>query len=152
MSSQHHAADDHAPNVKLYVMVFAALMLLTVITVAISKVHLPRPQAIGLGLFVACVKASLVAAIFMHLWGEKKLIYHFLWVTGAAALGLLIAFVDMSLIKGRFTSRVPVAEQSAAAAHGGAHDARPHEVQKENAPPARLNKSKEESRKGTSAH
>ena len=54
--------DAHRPNVGLYVKVFGALMVLTLVTVVISKFHLPRPQAIGLGLFVAAIKATLVGA------------------------------------------------------------------------------------------
>lgn len=112
MTTSHAKAhDDHRPNVPLYIGVFAALMCLTAVTVIISKMHLPRPQAIGLGLFVATVKASLVGAIFMHLWGESKLIHRGLYVVAAGALLFLIPMIDgVSLVK-KLTHRMPVAEQ-----------------------------------------
>lgn len=112
----HH--DEHRPDVGLYLKVFGALMLLTFITVAISKVHLPRPQAIGLGLAVACVKAGLVCAIFMHLKGENKLIHKALLITGACAAILILPMVDGSIIVRKVTQRMPVAEQHPAEGHG----------------------------------
>jgi cytochrome c oxidase subunit IV len=62
--------DSH--SMKPYTMVFGALMVLTVITVAISRVDLGKPMNWALGLAVACVKASLVVMIFMHLKHEKR--------------------------------------------------------------------------------
>ncbi len=64
-------------HVKVYVMVFAALAVLTVVTVAISYLQLPTSYAIGIALVVATVKASLVALYFMHLISEEKVI---LWL------------------------------------------------------------------------
>ena len=49
-------------------------MVLTIITVAISRVHLPVPIAVTVALLVATIKGSLVACYFMHLISEKKLI------------------------------------------------------------------------------
>ena len=67
----HGASEVH---VKSYLLVFVALLCLTIVTVGISYLHLPRPAAIALGLAVATVKASMVAAVFMHLISEKKVI------------------------------------------------------------------------------
>ena len=103
--------DEHRPNVGLYIKVFAALMVLTVITVIISKFHLPRPQAIGLGLFVALIKAGLVGALFMHLWGENKLIHKALWITVGGAAILLLPLIDCVIISHRITSPADVASQ-----------------------------------------
>ena len=103
--------DKHRPNVKLYIGVFAALMVLTCVTVVISKFHLPRPQAIALGLFVASVKAALVGALFMHLWGENKLIHKFLYVTIACAAILVLPMIDFVLLSPRQQHRVAVADQ-----------------------------------------
>jgi cytochrome c oxidase subunit IV len=86
--------DEHAPNVKLYMGVFAALMVLTVVTVWISKFHLSIGQAVALGMFVAGIKAALVAAVFMHLWGEKKLIYWLLGLTAFFGAFLIIGLLD----------------------------------------------------------
>ena len=56
-------------------------MALTIITVAISYLHLPTAVAITVALFVATVKGSLVACYFMHLISEKRLIYVVLVIT-----------------------------------------------------------------------
>ena len=69
------SAADIQKHVRTYMVVFAALAGLTVITVVISKFHLPTHQAIALAVIVATVKASLVALYFMHLISEKKVIY-----------------------------------------------------------------------------
>lgn len=111
------AHDEHRPDVAMYIKVFGALMLLTLITVAISKLHLPRAQAIGLGLFVATIKAGLVAALFMHLRGESKLIHKALYITVAAAAILVIPMIDFVLVAHTITSPVAVASQ-----HPGGHE------------------------------
>ena len=118
MSNHNDAAHDpHRPNVGLYVKVFAALMVLTLVTVAISKIHLPRPQAIGLGLFVALIKATLVGALFMHLWGENKLIHKTLWITVAGAAILILPMIDFVMVSRRTTSPADVAAQHPGEAH-----------------------------------
>lgn len=75
-------------SVKPYLVVFGALMVLTVATVLVSYVHLPGVLALLVGLFIATVKASLVAAYFMHLKGERALIYGILGVTAFFVVGL----------------------------------------------------------------
>ncbi len=70
-----HSADEVKRHVRTYLMVFAALAILTVITVAISTVHLPSHRAIALALVVAVIKAALVALFFMHLASERRIIY-----------------------------------------------------------------------------
>ncbi len=79
MSDAH--ADDIRKHVKTYFMVFGALMVLTVVTVAISYLHLAVHEAIIIALAVATIKGSLVALYFMHLNHEKKLIYYSLMLT-----------------------------------------------------------------------
>jgi cytochrome c oxidase subunit 4 len=111
-NASHDAAHDgHRPNVKLYIAVFAALMVLTGVTVGISMFHLPRPQAIALGLTVAALKAGLVGALFMHLWGEKKLIHKLLYVTVALAVLFLLPMTDFLLLRSRQLHPMPVADQ-----------------------------------------
>jgi cytochrome c oxidase subunit 4 len=111
MSNKNASRDEHRPNVGLYVKVFGALMVLTLITVAISKVHLPRPQAIGLGLLVASIKAALVGALFMHLWGENKLIHKALYITVACGAILVLPMIDFVLVAHKLTSPANVADQ-----------------------------------------
>ena len=83
-----HAADmtsDHAVDidrhVRIYITVFVALMVLTIITVAVSYLDLSMAVAVPVALFIAIVKGSLVAGYFMHLISEKKLIYAVLVLT-----------------------------------------------------------------------
>jgi cytochrome c oxidase subunit 4 len=64
-------------------------MVLTIVTVAISRFHLSVPVAVTLALLVATIKGSLVACYFMHLISEKKLIYVVLAVTAAFFVALL---------------------------------------------------------------
>src|SRR5216110_2855155 len=95
MTSDHAASvtSDHAVDidrhVRIYITVFVALMALTIITVAISRLHLPIPIAVTVALLVAIIKGSLVACYFMHLISEKRLIYAVLGLTGAFFLVLL---------------------------------------------------------------
>jgi caa(3)-type oxidase subunit IV len=91
--------------------VFGALLFFTCVTVVISKFHLPRPQAIALGLFVAGIKASLVAAIFMHLWGEHKLIHKGLYVAFGCGAIMIIPLIDFAMVGGRTTAPIAVADQ-----------------------------------------
>jgi cytochrome c oxidase subunit 4 len=76
-----HSADDIRKSVKTYYMIFGALMLFTVITVAVSYLDLPIPMAILVALVVATIKGSLVALFFMHLAHERKVIYWALMLT-----------------------------------------------------------------------
>jgi cytochrome c oxidase subunit IV len=95
MTSDHAVqTSDHAADidrhVRVYIIVFVALMALTIITVAVSYLHLPAPIAITVALLVATVKGSLVACYFMHLISEKKLIYGVLVLT-AVFFAVLLA-------------------------------------------------------------
>ena len=80
VASDHDAAEIDR-HVRIYITVFAALMVLTIVTVAISRFHLREPIAVAVALIVAGIKGSLVACYFMHLISEKKLIYAVLTVT-----------------------------------------------------------------------
>jgi len=87
MTSDH--AVDIDKHVRVYIIVFVALMVLTIITVAISRLHLSVPIAVAVALFVAIIKGSLVAGYFMHLVSEKKLIYAVLVLTAVFFAALL---------------------------------------------------------------
>jgi cytochrome c oxidase subunit 4 len=84
-----HDPADIDRHVRIYITVFVALMVLTVVTVAVSRFHLPVPIAVTVALVVAVIKGSLVACYFMHLISEKKLIY--------AVMGLTVAFFAVLL-------------------------------------------------------
>ena len=87
MTTDH--AVDIDRHVKAYIAVFVALMVLTLVTVAISYLHLSVPLAVTVALIVATVKGALVAAVFMHLRSEQKLIYAVLIVTVAFFIVLM---------------------------------------------------------------
>ena len=77
-------------EVRVYVMVFTALAGLTVVTVAISYLHLPTALAISVALVVATVKAGLVASYFMHLISEEKVILWLLLLCAAFLVALMV--------------------------------------------------------------
>lgn len=78
-----HSAEEVRAQVKTYITIFATLMVLTIVTVAVSYIHLPSiTQRVGLALIVAGTKASLVAIFFMHLKGERQWVTYTLALTG----------------------------------------------------------------------
>ena len=87
MTSDHAADIDK--HVRIYITVFVALMVLTIITVAISRLHLPVHVAVSIALLVATIKGTLVACYFMHLISEKKVIYAVLVLTAVFFVALL---------------------------------------------------------------
>src|ERR1700739_1785016 len=81
-----HGVHQH---VKRYIMVGLTLLLFTGITVALSYVDFGTRKAnIGVAMLVAMLKAGAVAAVFMHLAAEKRLIYRIFIFTGFFVLGL----------------------------------------------------------------
>ena len=84
--------NDGVP-VKGYLLAFGALLALTLATVAISRLAIPATPALLLGLAVATVKASLVAACFMHVTSERaivRLTLAFTVICCAALFGLML--------------------------------------------------------------
>jgi len=62
----HHHGVSHVISIKVLLGVWAALVVGTVLTVAVSDLNLGKP-AIYVAMAVALAKASLVATYFMHL-------------------------------------------------------------------------------------
>ena len=85
-----HSVEEVQKQVKVYIRVFVALGILTVLTVGVSYLHMPLALAIAVALFIAGVKSTLVAAFFMHLVSEKKVIYAILALAFAFFLVLLL--------------------------------------------------------------
>ena len=76
-------------HVKGYLMVGAALLICTGLTVALSYVDFGTRKAnVAVAMLVATFKAGLVGAIFMHLAAEKRLIYRVLLFTGFFVVAL----------------------------------------------------------------
>src|SRR6185295_14473016 len=61
----------HISSVGFYVMILATLMALTVLTVAVSYVHLGKLN-LAVAIVIATFKASLVVLFFMHLKYDNK--------------------------------------------------------------------------------
>jgi cytochrome c oxidase subunit 4 len=71
--SDHH---DISKHIRLYLIVFVALLVGTVVTVGLNYLHFESlALTVGIALFVATIKGGLVAGHFMHLNAEKKMIY-----------------------------------------------------------------------------
>jgi cytochrome c oxidase subunit 4 len=83
------AAGEIKKRVRVYVMVFVALLALTLMTVTISYLRLGIIAAVVAALVIATMKGSLVASFFMHLISEKKLVYLALILTTIVLLALL---------------------------------------------------------------
>lgn len=86
-----HSVEEINQHVKKYIKVFVLLLIGTGITVAASYLNVTVAAAIGIGMLIALFKGTLVAGYFMHLFGEKKIIY---WIL---LLMLVLFFVLMFL-------------------------------------------------------
>lgn len=88
-SHDAHGAHDVAKHVRGYLMVGGTLLVFTALTVFLSYVNFGSQKAnIAVAMLVATFKAGLVAAIFMHLSAEKRMIYRILIFTVFFVLGL----------------------------------------------------------------
>jgi caa(3)-type oxidase subunit IV len=98
-------------------MVGAALLVFTVITVAVNQIHLASVGlAITIALVIASMKASMVGTVFMHLSHEKK------WIYGALLLTLAFFIVLMSVPVFTVLDNIGTPIHVAApAGHEGAH-------------------------------
>jgi cytochrome c oxidase subunit 4 len=85
----HSHPDEIKKHVRKYIFVFVALLILTMVTVAVSYLQLSVTGTVALALVIATIKGSLVAAYFMHLISEKKLIYVTLIFTAIFFIGLM---------------------------------------------------------------
>jgi|WetSurMetagenome_2_1015567.scaffolds.fasta_scaffold295264_2 cytochrome c oxidase subunit IV len=83
-------AENVRKHVRVYFIIFGSLLFLTIVTVAISSLHLSVGPAIAVALAVASIKAFLVAGYFMHLLSERKVIYATLALTALFFVVLMI--------------------------------------------------------------
>ncbi len=81
-------SDAHIPK-KTYWIVFAILMILLVLTVAVAYVHIDPTMAIIVAMLIATIKAVLVILYFMHVKINSRLVQLFV-VTGFLFLAILI--------------------------------------------------------------
>jgi len=104
-------------SIRSYMMIGAALLVFTGITVGANQFHLAVPAAITLALIIATIKGSMVAAVFMHLNHEKK------WIYGALLLTVVffIVLLFLPLLTVSDTIGKPIGHPGAAAAHAESH-------------------------------
>jgi cytochrome c oxidase subunit 4 len=112
----HTDAEAVRKSVRTYLMIGAALLVFTGITVAANLLSLSVPAAITLALIIASIKASMVAAVFMHLNHEKRWIYASLLLT--VAFFVVLMFVPLFTTMDTFGTHV-VGPGAAADEHAG---------------------------------
>lgn len=98
MASDHHDKHGlaHVAGKKVLLGVFSVLMVLTLLTVLATTVDLGGQTNLVIALIIATIKATLVAAYFMHLRYDRM--FH----TIVIAAGLLVAllFVGFAVMDG----------------------------------------------------
>src|SRR5215216_3719627 len=108
-------------HVRGYIAVFGALLVLTLVTVGVSYLNLNETPAVVIALAIAATKASLVAMFFMHLKGERPMVF---WPLGLTAVLFVALFAFLLWSEGdhlfgtRFHDAFSV-ERAAPAAEGG---------------------------------
>jgi len=92
-----------------YFAIFGLLVVLTIVTVGVAFLHIEKEWIkVLLALTIASIKASFVAAFFMHLKFEGKLIYFILIVPLAFTVVLVCALIPdivMPAIHGNMLGR-----------------------------------------------
>jgi cytochrome c oxidase subunit 4 len=91
MSGETH---DVRKEIKRYLIVFAALLALTVITVIASNFHFGVTLGVMIALIIASFKGYLVACNFMHLSNEKKVVYLVLILAAVFIIAMMILFIS----------------------------------------------------------
>jgi len=90
----HHDELAHVMPVRLLVGVWGALMVLTVVTVAVTSVDLGGRANLMIAMAIATVKAGLVVTYFMHLRWDRP--FHTLVFLGS--LLFVSLFISMTLL------------------------------------------------------
>ena len=84
-----HASEQHVVPTKIYYGIFATLMILTGVTVAVAYVDLGPMNAV-VALAIACFKALIVVLFFMHVKYSTRLVKLTL-IAGIYWMGILLA-------------------------------------------------------------
>jgi cytochrome c oxidase subunit IV len=83
--------DNNTVTKKSLIAIWAALIVLTVITITVARIHLGFANVLA-ALTLATIKASLVVLFFMDLRHEEKMIRNILFVT----LFVLVIFIGLA--------------------------------------------------------
>jgi cytochrome c oxidase subunit 4 len=82
----------HITSPGVYILVYVALVVLTLATVGMATRSLPEQAHLWIGLAIATAKAVLVVLFFMHVWYSSRMT----WVvalSGLLWLAILLAYV-----------------------------------------------------------
>jgi cytochrome c oxidase subunit IV len=98
--SEHAEHAHHVVPTRIYYAVFAALMILTLITVEAARFDLGHPEVFGVrlplnvlvALAIAFTKATLVVLFFMHVKYSGRLI----WLAVCGALAFLVILLSVT--------------------------------------------------------
>ncbi|MEJ7603983.1 MAG: cytochrome C oxidase subunit IV family protein [Kofleriaceae bacterium] len=96
-SSEHHADDhgiSHVASVKVLVGTGGTLLLLTLVTVAATRIDLGPSMNLALAMVIAVIKATLVVLFFMHLKYDK-LFHSVVFMSAILAAALFVGFTLM---------------------------------------------------------
>ena len=85
MSSNSHKSVEE--QVKIYLNVFGALLVLTGVTVAVSYLDVSFIEAFFIAIVIATIKGSLVLGFFMHLISERQAV---IWILISTFIAFLI--------------------------------------------------------------
>jgi len=88
VAMKEHLQVTHHSHVGRYLVVWAVLLVLTITTWALSRLHIPGGWGVLVALGIASAKGALVALFFMHLWDQ----------TGANRLVFLTSLVFVALL------------------------------------------------------
>jgi cytochrome c oxidase subunit IV len=97
-STEHHDDDHHGlahvASVKVLLGTGSALLFLTIVTVAATKVDFGANINLAIAMFIAVVKATLVVLFFMHLKYDK-LFHTVVFISAILAAALFVGFTLM---------------------------------------------------------
>ena len=88
-----HAAQAHHSHRPLYLKIFAALMVLLVLTVVAAKIPFPGSGNVAVALTIAIIKAALILLFFMHFRDSD----HLTWLVGAATVAFFLILIFLTL-------------------------------------------------------
>src|SRR6267142_6617782 len=93
--SEAHGHTEPMPHHKVnYFLIFGILVVLTIVTVGVARLDIQAEWiTVLLALTIASIKASFVAAFFMHLKFEGKLIYFIMIVPLTFTIVLICALI-----------------------------------------------------------
>ena len=97
MSAKH---GEHIVPLKVYIQVISALLVLTVLTVAVAQVDFGFLNVV-MAMGIASIKAGLVLLFFMHLKYDNKL-FPVIFLTSVFFLLVLFLFCELDIL-----TRVP---------------------------------------------